>query len=282
MLSQQMNLYHSVCKQCSKLVTNNYSTSFSFGIRALDKSLHDPIYSIYGFVRFADEIVDTFHGFDKEDLLRRFKADTYQAIEEGLSLNPILHSFQQIVNEYNIDHDLIEAFLVSMEMDLFFDRYECSKYKEYIYGSAEVVGLMCLKVFVNGDQEAYDRLKDDACSLGSAFQKVNFLRDMKSDYYDRGRVYFPGVKYTGFSQEDKKAIENDIQKDFDQALIGIKGLPNGARFGVYTAYKYYLSLFNKIKRSPVKIVLEERIRVPNQQKLFVLAKSAVKHQLRMV
>ena len=282
MLIHQMNLYHDVCRKCSKLVTNKYSTSFSLGIKALDVRFHDPIYAIYGFVRFADEIVDTFHDFDKAQLLEDFKVETYKAISNKISLNPILHAFQEVVNQYNIERELIDAFLESMEMDLFFDRYECSKYKRYIYGSAEVVGLMCLRVFVEGDEAKYEHLKAPACSLGAAFQKVNFLRDMKSDYHERGRVYFPGVNYQTFQIADKKAIELDIDADFKHAYQGIIGLPNGAKFGVYTAYKYYLSLFNKIKKTSVQHVLEERIRIPNNQKFYLLCTSAVKNQLRMI
>ena len=282
MLAQQMNLYHEVCRKCSRLVTNKYSTSFSLGIKALDKSLHDPIYAIYGFVRFADEIVDTFHEFDKATLLEEFKVDTYKAIDQRISLNPILHAFQEVVNQYNIEHELIDAFLDSMEMDLFFDRYECSKYKQYIYGSAEVVGLMCLRVFVKGDQDSYEKLRAPACRLGSAFQKVNFLRDMKSDYHERGRVYFPGVSYQSFTQKEKTEIEADIEKDFQLAYQGILNLPKCARFGVYTAYKYYISLFNKIKQTSVESVLEERIRIPNEKKFYLLCSSAVKNQLKMI
>lgn len=226
--------------------------------------------------------MDTFHDFDKAALLKEFREETFKAIEVGISLNPILHSFQQVVNQYNITFDLIDAFLDSMEMDLFCERYECSKYKEYIYGSAEVVGLMCLKVFVEGDEAEYERLREPACSLGSAFQKVNFLRDMKSDFVDRGRVYFPGVQYQSFSQKEKDVIELDIEKDFEHAYQGILGLPEGARFGVYTAYKYYNSLFAKIKNTPVQTVLEERIRIPNNKKIYLFCRSAVKNQLRLI
>jgi len=277
-----MNLYQSVCTKCSTLITKNYSTSFSLGIKALDRRFHDAIYGIYGFVRFADEIVDSFHDYDKETLLKRFKAETYLAIEEKISLNPVLHSFQRVVNEYEIDEELIESFLFSMEMDLYNDRYESSLYEQYIYGSAEVVGLMCLKVFVEGDQERYEYLKESACNLGSAFQKVNFLRDMKSDYVERGRVYFPNVNYGSFGVSDKKAIEKDIELDFEKAYQGILQLPQGARFGVYTAYKYYRSLFNKIKKAPVNQVLEERIRVPNERKFLLLVSSAVRHQFNLL
>jgi 15-cis-phytoene synthase len=264
---------------CSKLVTELYSTSFSLGIKTLNKRFHDPIYGIYGFVRYADEIVDTFHQFDKKMLLNRFKQDTYTAIEEGVSLNPILHSFQKVVHDYKIEQDLIDAFLTSMEMDLLNVHYDADKYNEYIYGSAEVVGLMCLRVFVEGSSELYDKLKTDARSLGAAFQKVNFLRDIKSDFEDRGRVYFPGVDFQNFSGDAKKAIENDIQIDFDNALRGIMGLPIGARSGVYLAYIYYLKLFKKIKNTAASRIQHERIRVPDAIKFTLLAKTLVKGSL---
>jgi phytoene synthase len=264
---------------CSKLVTELYSTSFSMGIKTLAKSFREPIYGIYGFVRFADEIVDTFHEFDKKYLLDKFKADTYEAIEMGISLNPILHSFQKIVREYKIEHELIDAFLYSMEMDLGRVVYDDSKYKEYIYGSAEVVGLMCLKVFVEGNQEQYEKLKGDARSLGAAFQKVNFLRDIKSDFQERGRVYFPEIDMSHFSAISKKEIENDIQKDFDEALRGIMNLPTGARSGVYLAYVYYLKLFKRIKNTSAEKIQEQRIRVPDFVKFTLLAKTLVKGSL---
>jgi 15-cis-phytoene synthase len=261
---------------CSKLVTELYSTSFSLGIKTLSKKFHAPIYGIYGFVRYADEIVDTFHGYDKKKLLERFKNDTYEAISEGISLNPILHSFQKVVRDYKIDHSLIESFLYSMEMDLLDIKYDEDKYNEYIYGSAEVVGLMCLKVFVEGDQALYDSLKADAKSLGAAFQKVNFLRDIKSDFQDRGRIYFPGVDFSNFSGEAKKAIEQDIQNDFNNALRGILNLPSGAKSGVYLAYVYYLKLFKRIQKTSANRIQHERIRVPDAVKFTLLAKTLVK------
>jgi 15-cis-phytoene synthase len=266
-----MDLYTKTTLECSKLITEHYSTSFTLGIKTLDKRFHFPIYAIYSYVRYADEIVDTFHGFDKKGLLSRFKADTYLAIQEGLSLNPVLHSFQLIVNKYNIDKELIEAFLHSMEMDLYFAEYNQDGYEEYIYGSAEVVGLMCLRIFCEGDAEMYGRLKDDAKRLGSAFQKVNFLRDIKSDFQERGRTYFPNVDFSNFSLGDKKAIEDDIQADFDAALRGIIALPKGAKAGVYLAYRYYLRLFDKIKNCPASKIQNERIRVPDFQKIALLA-----------
>lgn len=263
-----MDFYLQVCLEASKRLTQAYSTSFSSGIRTLDKKIHDPIYAIYGFVRLADEIVDTFHGHDKAALLARFTADTYQAIEEKISLNPILHAFQWVVNTYHMERELIEAFLYSMEMDLTDRDYDEPTYKKYIYGSAEVVGLMCLRVFCPSESE-YQRLKSDACSLGSAFQKINFLRDIRSDYDERGRVYFPGVDYLRFTDADKRAIEADIQIDFDAGLRGIENLPVLARKGVLLAYNYYIRLFEKIKAVPASRIKEERIRVPNWEKLLI-------------
>lgn len=252
------------------------------GIRVFDKRFCSPIYAVYGFVRFADEIVDTFHEFPKKALLDRFREDTYRAIEERISLNPVLHAFQETVHQYQIERELIDAFLDSMEMDLHFDRYHDSLYKKYIYGSAEVVGLMCLRVFVEGDNEQYERLKAPACSLGSAFQKINFLRDMKSDFDERGRVYFPGVDYTRFCQQDKLEIEADIKKDFDDAYKGIVQLPEGARFGVYLAYIYYTNLFKKIRSAPADRVTQERIRVPNRRKAVLLFSSVLRNSLNLL
>ena len=277
-----MELYNKTCMECSKLITNNYSTSFSMGIRVFDKKFRAPIYAVYGFVRFADEIVDTFHQYPKEELLHRFREDTYRAIEERISLNPVLQAFQNTVHQYNIERELIDAFLKSMEMDLYHDRYEDHLYKEYIYGSAEVVGLMCLRVFCEGNEEEYQRLKAPACSLGAAFQKINFLRDMKSDFDERGRVYFPGVDYTRFTNEDKIAIEADIKKDFDDAYKGIVQLPQGARLGVYLAYVYYINLFQKIKGAPANRVTQERIRVPDRKKVFLLFQSALANRLNLL
>jgi 15-cis-phytoene synthase len=277
-----MDLYTKTTLECSKLITEHYSTSFTLGIKTLDKRFHLPIYAIYGFVRYADEIVDTFEGYDKKTLLSRFKSDTYVAIEEGVSLNPVLHSFQLIVNKYKIDHDLIESFLHSMEMDLYYADYNQEGYEAYIYGSAEVVGLMCLRVFCEGNLEEYDRLKADAKRLGSAFQKVNFLRDIKSDFQERGRTYFPDVDFTNFTLEDKKTIENDIQADFDAALRGIMELPKGAKGGVYLAYKYYLRLFEKIKNCPASRIQNERIRVPDFQKLTMLASTYFQLRLNVL
>ncbi|MFN9380238.1 MAG: phytoene/squalene synthase family protein [Bacteroidota bacterium] len=269
-----LSLYNQTCLECSSLITRRYSTSFSMGIRVFDKKYRSPIYAIYGFVRFADEIVDTFHDFPKKELLDKFRRDTFEAIESGISLNPVLHSFQNVVNKYNIERELIDAFLDSMEMDLNLNAYEDNLYQKYIYGSAEVVGLMCLRVFVNGDENMYKHLYASARSLGSAFQKINFLRDIKSDFDERGRVYFPGVDFRSFSLGDKLQIESDIKKDFDDALLGITQLPQGVRFGVYLAYKYYTKLFQKIKSASPTKVKEERIRVRESRKVVLIFSSA--------
>ncbi len=277
-----MDLYSTTTFKCSRLITRHYSTSFTLGIRTLDKKFHYPIYGIYGFVRYADEIVDTFHEFDKEKLLRRFWEDTYAAIDEGISMNPVLHSFQKVVHEYNIERELIESFLVSMEMDLHKGTYSEADYKKYIYGSAEVVGLMCLRVFCEGNNESYDRLKASARALGSAFQKVNFLRDIKSDFKERGRIYFPGIDFKTFTEKEKHQIEEDIQRDFDLAYQGILALPKGARLGVYLAYIYYLKLFHKIKNVPVGMIMEQRIRIPDSNKLALLTKTYFMHRLNFI
>lgn len=277
-----MELYDQTTFECSKLITQRYSTSFTLGIKTLDKKFHYPIYSVYGFVRYADEIVDTFHDFDKKMLLDKFREDTHQAIERGLSLNPVLHSFQAVVNEYHIERELIDAFLHSMELDLTENSYNNDGYEEYIYGSAEVVGLMCLRVFCEGDKELYDSLKEPARKLGSAFQKVNFIRDIKSDYEDRGRVYFPGIDFDDFTKNAKKEIEADIQKDFEDALDGIMRLPSGAKMGVYLAYKYYLKLFRKIRNCPASRIKEERIRIPDLRKMGILLSTYFQHRLNVL
>ncbi len=276
------DLFTTTALKCSKLITQHYSTSFTLGIKTLHHSLHLPIYAIYGYVRYADEIVDTFHSYDKRQLLSQFKEDTFTAIDQKISLNPVLHSFQLVVNQYNIDHELITAFLKSMEMDLDKESYNDEGYHEYIYGSAEVVGLMCLKVFCNGDQDHYNSLKDTAKSLGAAFQKVNFLRDIKSDFDERGRVYFPGVDFTNFNSTNKSQIEADIQKDFDHALIGIRKLPKTSRAGVYLAYTYYVSLFKKIKRQSSENITERRIRIPNSLKMLLLGKTIILNKMNLV
>ncbi len=277
-----MQLYKNTCFECSRLITQRYSTSFSAGIRAFSPELRDPIYAIYGFVRFADEIVDTFHGHDKADLLARFEADTWRAIEEGISLNPVLQSFQQVVRQFGIERELIDAFLRSMEMDLEKATYSKSGYDTYIYGSAEVVGLMCLRVFTDGDRALYEKLKGPARRLGAAFQKINFLRDLKSDFDDRGRVYFPGVDFQNFAAREKAMIEADIKSDFDAGLEGIRGLPSTARFGVYLAYVYYQNLFLKIKKASAARVAEMRIRVSDKRKVYLFFSSAVKNSLNMI
>ncbi|MVM30710.1 phytoene/squalene synthase family protein [Spirosoma sp. HMF4905] len=277
-----MALFDKTALECSKLITERYSTSFTLGIKTLDRKFHFPIYAIYGFVRYADEIVDTFHDFDKKTLLERFKHDTYQAIEEGISLNPVLHSFQLVVSQYNIENELIESFLRSMEMDLYCQEYDTDGYSEYIYGSAEVVGLMCLRVFCEGNLAEFNRLNEPARKLGSAFQKVNFLRDMKSDFVERGRTYFPGVDFSNFGCDVKQIIEDDIQRDFNEAYIGIMNLPRGARMGVYLAYMYYQTLFNKIKQLPASRIQNERVRVPNPQKFALLAQTYLKYRLNVI
>ena len=271
-----MNLqhYNKTSYKLSKDLTNAYSTSFSLGIRLFSPEYREPIYALYGFVRIADEIVDTFHEFDKKAIFKRFKEDTYKAIEDGISTNPILNSFQEIVRKYDIDLELIEAFLNSMEMDLYDTSYEREDYDAYIYGSAEVVGLMCLKIFTHESPEKYDDLWAQAKQLGSAFQKVNFLRDIKSDMDDRGRIYLPGVHKTEeINNHNKKLLEAEIEKEFAEALKGIKQLPIGVKFGVYVAYVYYINLFRKIQRLDTKALMKERIRVSTPHKIALLFKS---------
>jgi 15-cis-phytoene synthase len=277
-----MHLFHDVSQQCSKITTENYSTSFASAIKLLHKDLRTPIYNIYGFVRFADEIVDTFHDHDKEALLLQFKQETYDAIDRGISLNPILHSFQITVNQYAIARDLIEAFFASMQLDLDKRKYDRKEYDNYIYGSAEVVGLMCLYVFCENDLSLFNELKPYAQSLGAAFQKVNFLRDLKADAESLDRMYFPGCNFSNFSEYEKKQIEVDIQKDFDNAYVGVLKLPVKARFGVYVAYKYYLSLFNKIKRVHARKIMEERVRIPSYGKAMILAKAGLRSQFNIL
>lgn len=276
------DLYSKTCMECSELITQRYSTSFSMGIRAFDRPFRAPIYAIYGFVRFADEIVDTFHNYPKKTLLDRFRQETYLAIEEKISLNPVLQAFQETVNQYGIERELIDAFLDSMEMDLHHQSYEDYLYKKYIYGSAEVVGLMCLRVFCQGDDAMYQRLVEPARALGAAFQKINFLRDIKSDFDDRGRVYFPGVDFAHFSNEEKGKIEEDIRKDFDFAYTGIVQLPKGVRFGVYLAYVYYTNLFKSIMEVPAHQVMKKRIRVNDRKKVMLLFSSAVRSSLNLL
>lgn len=276
------DIYNEVSYKCSKLVTNSYSTSFSLGVSLLHRDFVMPIHAIYGFVRFADEIVDTFHTSNKRELLDRFVKDTHDAIKDKISLNPILHSFQDTVNKYNIDIELINTFLRSMEMDLDKNKYNQAGYEEYILGSAEVVGLMCLKIFVEGDEKEYQRLKHDAMKLGSAFQKINFLRDLKADVHTLGRAYFPGFDPNNFNATTKKEIEADIQKDFDAGLRGIKELPRKARLGVYLAYIYYVSLFKKIQNTAPEKVMHTRIRISDSKKYMLFMGSYFKHQFNII
>jgi phytoene/squalene synthetase len=277
-----IQLFHNVSEECSKITAERYSTSFSSAIRLLHKDIRQPIYNVYGFVRFADEIVDTFHEFDKESLLQKFKKDTFEAIENKISINPILQSFQLTVNRYQIDHDLIHAFFTSMEMDLNKTKYDLGKYEQYIYGSAEVVGLMCLYIFCEGDKLAFDALKPAARSLGAAFQKVNFLRDLKADFQDLNRTYFPEVDFKNFTPQMKDEIEDDIARDFKLAYAGVANLPVKARFGVYVAYKYYLSLFRKIKKTEPAVLLTGRIRIPNYSKVLIVMRAGLRSQLNIL
>lgn len=274
--------FHNVSAKCSEITTTGYSTSFSSAIRLLHPDMRQPIYNIYGFVRFADEIVDTFHQYDKASLLAEFKDETYAALTRGISVNPILNSFQKTVDQYNIDHELIDAFFHSMEMDLTQRAYDKDNFNEYVYGSAEVVGLMCLYVFCEGRKEVYEKLKTPARALGAAFQKVNFLRDIKADYNSLSRMYFPGCDFNNFTASDKKQIEEDIYSDFKNAYSGILKLPMKSRFGVYVAYKYYLSLFKKIKSLEPARVLEARIRIPDYKKAMIILRAGVKNQLGLI
>ena len=275
-------LFDSVSDHCSKITTKTYSTSFSLGILFLDKSLRTAIYNIYGFVRFADEIVDSFHGFDKKQLLEKFRADTAEAIAQKISLNPILNSFQDAVHKYGIRQEWIDLFFDSMEMDLQKINYNTEQYEKYILGSAESVGIMCLHVFTYGDDKQFEKLKPYAMKLGAAFQKVNFLRDIKSDNIELGRVYFPDVDLRQFSKSEKRRIEEDIENDFRQAMIGIKLLPAGSRRGVYLAYFYYKVLFNKIKRMPPQKIMTQRVRISDVQKILLMIHSNLRHQLNML
>ncbi len=277
-----LQLYNQVTAHTSKYTTVKYSSSFSSAIKLLHVDLRQPVYDVYGLVRFADEIVDTFHEFDKAALLTQFKKDTYRAIEQGVSLNPILHRFQITFNKYKIGKDLLDAFFASMEMDLNNHAYDVNSYKEYIYGSAEVVGLMCLHIFCEGDVQLFNQLKPSAQRLGAAFQKVNFLRDIKADFEGLERMYFPNCDFTNFQQDDKLVIEQDIEADFVAALEGIKHLPIKARFGVYVAYKYYYTLFKKIKKTKAHSILKTRIRVPDYGKVFIFAKAKIRSQLNLL
>ncbi len=272
-------LFDDLSYKISKQTTKQYSTSFSLGILALSPQIRNSIYAIYGYVRLADEIVDSFHDYDRSTLLARFREQTNQALEEKISLNPILQCFQETIHRYEIDLELIYQFLNSMEMDLQKIDYNSDLYKQYILGSAEVVGLMCLHIFVDGNKEQYEILKPSAMKLGSAFQKVNFLRDLKDDYQVLGRTYFPDVDISSFDNSVKLQIENDIQQEFREALEGIKNLPNSSRFGVYLAYRYYISLFRKIKRTPAKKIINQRIRISNGKKFSLMMSSYVQYKM---
>ncbi len=277
-----MDFYTGNALKISKTTTLNYSTSFSMGVWMLNKKYRPAIYAIYGFVRFADEIVDTFHDKDQKTLLKNFKEETYLAIKDGFSTNPILHSFQWAVNRYKIEHEHIDAFLYSMELDLFKTRYNRKEYHQYIYGSAEVIGLMCLRVFYDGDDERYKALIHPARKLGEAFQKVNFLRDMLSDYHERGRVYFPEVDFDNFDISMKKDIEAEIKQDFDEAYKGIKLLRKDVRLGVFLAYNYYLKLLEKIENAQPEQLLEKRFRIPNSRKFLLLSRCYTQNTLNLV
>ncbi len=278
-----IQIFDNVAYECSKKVTNSYSTSFSSAVKMLGPSIRPAIHAVYGFVRFADEIVDTFHDKDKKLLLDKFEWDFYQALEQGISLNPILHSFAKTIKEYDIDLELVDAFMKSMRMDLDKKEYNTqAEYEEYIYGSADVVGLMCLKIFVNGDETAYQKLKPTAMKLGSAFQKVNFLRDLKNDAELLERSYFPDVDLKNLSPENKKEIVAEIQADFDAAFEGIKQLPTSSKFGVYTAYRYYKQLLKKLQKTPSNQIMETRIRVNDYHKFGLMVQSYFNIKLNLV
>ena len=275
-------LFDTVSQDCSRLVTNAYSTSFSLATKMLDASIRNHIYNIYGFVRFADEIVDSFHNHNKKYLLDNFEADLLTSIKDKISLNPILNSFQLTVNTFKIDHDLIKAFMKSMRLDLEKSTYKTqAEYEEYIYGSADVVGLMCLKVFVKGDEKKFNNLKKPAMALGSAFQKVNFLRDLKDDFQELERNYFPNVDFNNFNESSKLLIINEIETDFETSLTGILKLPKEARFGVYTAYKYYYKLLDILKKTPSINIQNTRIRVANYQKMIVFVRCYLRYKLNL-
>ena len=276
-------LFDQVSESCSKIVTESYSTSFTLATKMLDSSIRQDIYNIYGFVRFADEIVDSFHNYDKKELLNLFEKDLKKSIEDKISLNPILNSFQKTIHNYQIDYELVDSFLKSMKLDLDKSKYLTKKeFDQYVYGSADVVGLMCLKVFVKGNNQEYNNLKPYAMSLGSAFQKVNFLRDLKADHDGLNRSYFTNLNIEQFDEESKQIILSEIDKDFSHALKGIFKLPSSAKFGVYTAYKYYLKLLNKLRKTPPLKIKSSRIRVPNYQKVNVLARSYVRYRLNIL
>lgn len=274
-----IELYNDSAFACSKLITKKFSTSFSIGVRLLDKKFRPAIYAIYGFVRYADEIVDTFFEQDQKYWLEKFRKDTYESIAKGFSFNPVLHSFQAVVNHYHIDHELIESFLKSMEMDLYHKEYDKGGFQDYVYGSAEVVGLMCLQVFTY-EKGNYQELVYYARKLGEAFQKINFLRDLKDDYIDRGRSYFPQVDMIRFDDRTKQELEKDIQHDFDESLIGIRKLPTDSRFGVYIAYFYYIHLFKKIRKIKAEDLVRHRSRISNAKKLYLVVAAYFNHLIR--
>ena len=277
------NIFDEVSYSCSENVTKTYSTSFSLATRLLSENIRKDIYNIYGFVRFADEIVDSFHDYNKTELFNDFSDDLEKALTNKIHLNPILNSFQHTFHKYNIDKDLVDSFMKSMRMDLTKKKYSTVKeYKEYIYGSADVVGLMCLKVFVQGDSKLYNKLKNNAMKLGSAFQKVNFLRDLKADKEDLNRTYFPNTKFEKLNESEKNEIINEIENDFKDGLEGIKQLPLDAKFGVFMAYRYYNQLLKKLKKTPATEIINRRIRVPNLKKIELLTRSYVKYQLNLL
>ncbi|RKR82947.1 phytoene/squalene synthetase [Mucilaginibacter gracilis] len=274
--------FDTLSAKCSRETTRLYSTSFSLGILFFNKEVRYPIHAIYGFVRLADEIVDSFHDYPKALMLAELRNDCFTAIERGISLNPVINSFQQVVNQYGINHQLVKQFLNSMEMDLGEQEYTPEKYEEYIMGSAQVVGLMCLHVFTNGNNEEFERLKKPAMKLGSAFQKVNFLRDVNADYQELNRTYFPNVNLSAFSDENKRVIEEDILSELNDALIGIRELPRSCRKGVYLAYVYYKQLYRKISKVPAEKVMSERIRVSNGHKFYLMFDSLVRYKLNVL
>lgn len=277
------NIFDEISYKCSENVTKTYSTSFSLATRLLSENIRKDIYNIYGFVRFGDEIVDSFHDYNKAELFNDFSDDLEKAITNKIHLNPILNSFQHTFHSYNIDKDLVDSFMKSMRMDLTKKKYSTVKeYKEYIYGSADVVGLMCLKVFVQGDEKLYNKLKNNAMKLGSAFQKVNFLRDLKADKEDLNRTYFPNTKFEKLNESEKNEIINEIENDFKDGLEGIKQLPLDAKFGVFMAYRYYNQLLKKLKKTPATEIINRRIRVPNLKKIELLTRSYVKYQLNLL
>ena len=275
-------IFDEVSYSCSEKVTKTYSTSFSLATKLLSENIRKDIYNIYGFVRFADEIVDSFHNYNKEVLFNDFSVDLEKALLNKIHLNPILNSFQHTFHKYKIDKELVESFMKSMRMDLIKKKYSVEEYKEYIYGSADVVGLMCLEVFVQGDNSLYNKLKNNAMKLGSAFQKVNFLRDLKADKEDLNRTYFPNTKFEKLSESEKNEIIIDIEDDFKKGLQGIKELPIEAKFGVFMAYRYYNQLLKKLKKTPATEIINRRIRVPNLKKLELLTRSYVKYQLNLL